>query len=183
MNERRTSSTNSSTQVDDVLNSIDLNPIIAELGNDVGSILNNTGSAVGGLVGGLTGGSNSTATKRSFDLTQNILYSINDYTGNTHTNRVLAQNGDIVEQDLNNDGDVSATRVVGSYAKDMRFSGHQDSVTRGGEQVVSKQYTYEPIHGVRIVAAVYVGAEGKVVGTQVLSELEAGGMSTISDDL
>lgn len=170
-------------QVDDVLNSIDLNPVIAELGNDVGSILNNTGDAVGSVVGGLTGsGSNSTANaKRSFDIDQNILYSINDYSGNTHTNRILSQNGDIVEQDLNNDGHVSASRVVGSYAKDMTFSGHADSVTRDGQQVQSRQYNYSPIHGISIVAAVYVSGSGSVVGTKVLSELEAGGMSSISD--
>ena len=154
--------------------------MIAELGNDVGSILDNTGDAVDSVTGGLNG-SNSSNQKRSFDFEHNILYSTNDYTGNTHTNRILAQNGDIVERDLNNDGDVSASRVVGTYVKDMTFNGREDSVTGNGQQVERRQYSYAPIPGISIVAAVYFDDSGSVVGTQVLSELEAGGMSTISD--
>ena len=94
--------------VGDVLDSIDLNPIIAELGNGLGSIINDTAGLVGDVADGLTGsgsGSNSSssaASKRSedlmqFDIVNNILFSKNDFSGNTHTRRVLKQNGDIVE--------------------------------------------------------------------------------------
>src|ERR1700709_1138840 len=70
--------------INDTLNSIDLNPIIASLGQDVGTVLNSTTSAVGSTVSSAA----STLDKRSYDLIHNVLYSINDYSGNTHTNRM-----------------------------------------------------------------------------------------------
>lgn len=169
--------------VDNVLESLDLNPIIATLGQGVSDIVNSTTDALGGVLGGDSsssdsGSSSSQATKRSFELENNILYSINDFSGNSHTNRVLAQNGDIVEQDLDNDGRVSGSRVVGSYLKDMTFTGHEETV----DGVLSKQYKYEPIHGVQAVAAVFFDGGGEVKGTQILSELEAGGFATIAAD-
>ncbi|KAH0021763.1 hypothetical protein KCU72_g12862, partial [Aureobasidium melanogenum] len=142
--------------VDDVLGSLDLNPVIATLGQGVGDILNQTGDAVDGLLSGDSSSSSSSqAVKRSFVLDDNILYSINDFSGNSHTNRILDQNGDIVEQDLDNDGRISGTRIVGSYAKDMTFTGHEDKVERNGKEVERKQYKYEPIHGVQAVAAIF----------------------------
>lgn len=170
--------------VDNVLESLDLNPIIATLGQGVSDIVNSTTDALGGALGGdsssssASSSSSSQATKRSFELENNILFSINDFSGNSHTNRVLAQNGDIVEQDLDNDGRVSGSRVVGSYLKDMTFTGHEETV----DGVLSKQYKYEPIHGVQAVAAVFFDGSGKVKGTQILSELEAGGFATIAAD-
>lgn len=169
--------------VDNVLESLDLNPIIATLGQGVSDIVNSTTDALGGVLGGDSSNSDSSssssqATKRSFELENNILYSINDFSGNSHTNRVLAQNGDIVEQDLDNDGRVSGSRVVGSYLKDMTFTGHEETV----DGVLSKQYKYEPIHGVQAVAAVFFDGSGEVKGTQILSELEAGGFATIAAD-
>lgn len=170
--------------VDNVLESLDLNPIIATLGQGVSDIVNSTTDALGGVLGGDdssnsdSSSSSSQATKRSFELENNILYSINDFSGNSHTNRVLAQNGDIVEQDLDNDGRVSGSRVVGSYLKDMTFTGHEETV----DGVLSKQYKYEPIHGVQAIAAVFFDGSGEVKGTQILSELEAGGFATIAAD-
>lgn len=174
--------------VDNVLESLDLNPIIATLGQGVSNIVNETTDAVGGVLGGdsssSSSGSSSTSSsealkiKRSFELENNILFSINDFSGNSHTNRVLAQNGDIVEQDLDNDGRVSGSRVVGSYLKDMTFTGHEETV----DGVLSKQYKYEPIHGVQAVSAVFFDGKGAVTGTQILSELEAGGFASIAAD-
>jgi hypothetical protein len=167
--------------VDDVLGSLDLNPIIATLGDGVGSILNKTTDAVDGL---LTDDSSSSGSmsKRSFTIDDNILFSVNDFSGNSHTNRILEQNGNIVEQDLDNDGRVTGTRVVGTYSRDMTFTGHEDKVQRNGVEVERKQYKYEPIHGVQAIAAVYSDASGKVVGTQILSELEVGGHATVEAD-
>lgn len=171
--------------VENVLDSIDLNPVIATLGEDVGEIVNTTAGAVGGALGGGSGSSSgsgsSQAEKRSYELEQNILYSVNNYSGDTHTNRILAQNGDIVEQDLDNDGNRAGSRVVGSYDRDMKFTGHEDQVERDGETVTSRQYEYAPFPGLEVISAIYVGGDGEVVGTRVLSELEGGGSSTISD--
>lgn len=149
------------------------NPIIATLGNDVGSIVNTTAGALGSVAGSLT--------KRSFDLEHNILFSVNDYSGNTHTNTVLAQNGDIVQQSLDNDGNAHGQKVVGSYQADMSFNGHEESVSRDGEPVQERQYTYAPFHGLSVVAAIFFNDAGNVVATQVLSEFDAGGSSTIAD--
>jgi hypothetical protein len=172
--------------VDNVLESLDLNPVIASLGQGVSNIVNSTTDAVGGLLGGDSSSSSDSSSqssealkiKRSFELENNILFSINDFSGNSHTNRVLAQNGDIVEQDLDNDGRVSGSRVVGSYLKDMTFTGHEETV----DGVTSKQYKYEPIHGVQAISAISFDGKGAVTKTQILSELEAGGFASVAAD-
>ncbi|KAH6612008.1 hypothetical protein C7974DRAFT_89709 [Boeremia exigua] len=189
--------TNLVSMVSDVLDSIDLNPIIAELGNGLGSIINDTAGLIGDVADGITGsGSNSTtsgspasaASKRSedlmqFDIRNNILYSHNDFSGNTHTRRVLAQNGDIIEQKLNNYGSISNERVVGNYEKNMRFNGFNESVTFKGEEVREEEYVYEPFKGLFSIIGVFKNkATGEVVGTQLLAEARGGGSATIGTD-
>ncbi|KAL1856957.1 hypothetical protein Daus18300_010516 [Diaporthe australafricana] len=163
--------------VADVLDSIDLNPIIATLGDDVGKIINGT---VGDLTSGDYGGS---TTKRSFAMDEGILYSINDYTGNTHTNRVLAQSGDLYDVKLDNDGDEESRTTVGYYDRDMTFTGHNKTISIDG--VVKEfelQYMYSPFPGIESVCWIYVSPAGKVTRTQVIAETFGGGSSTISDD-
>ncbi|MCJ1407734.1 hypothetical protein MMC19_001805 [Ptychographa xylographoides] len=168
--------------INDTLNSIDLNPIIATLGQDVGSLVNTT---LGGLTGSgsSTGsGSNSTLQSRaSYDLSHNILYSINDYSGNTHTNRILTQTGSIVEQSLDNDGVPTGSKTVGSYLAHMSFNGYNLSTVYNGQAVTELEYVYVPFRGISVVSAIFVNAANAVVGTRVLSESSAGGSSTIGD--
>lgn len=163
--------------INDTLDSIDLNPIIATLGQDIGSILNST-------VGGLTSTASSATSalgRRSFELNNNILLSTNNYLGNTHTNRVLAQNGDIVDQYLNNDAVQQGSKVIGSYQSLMTFNGYDQEVERDGQTVHEKEYTYSPMHGISAVCAIYTNDVGNVVSTQVLAESFAGGSSSIGD--
>ena len=162
--------------INDTLNSLDLNPVLATLGQDVGSIVNET-------VGGLTGSTSQTSAvvPRSFELTNNILYSINDYSGNTHTNRILTQSGNIIDQSLDNNGQISSQQVVGTYLGDMTFNGYSQSVVRNGQAVKELEYVYTPINGLSVVSAVYVDEANAVVATQVLSESSAGGGSTVGD--
>lgn len=182
------------TMVSDVLDSIDLNPVIAELGNGLGSIINDTAGLIGDVGDGLTGGSGSNSTSGStasavskraddlmqFDIINNILYSANDFSGNTHTRRVLAQNGDIVEQKLNNYGSISNQRVVGNYVKNMRFNGFNESVTFKGQEVREEEYVYEPFKGLYSIVGVFKSkTTGEVVGTQLLAEARGGGSATI----
>jgi hypothetical protein len=164
--------------IDKVLNSVDLNPVLATLGQDVGNLVNQT---VGGLTSG-TGGSGGNLTARSvnqFPLSDNILYSVNNYEGNTHTNRVLFQNGDIVDQELDNDGQVHSQRVVGTYASEMSFNGFNQSVLVNGQYLQELEYNYAPIPGLSIIAAVFKDANGKVVKARVLAEARGGGYSSI----
>ncbi|KAF3043749.1 hypothetical protein E8E12_009485 [Didymella heteroderae] len=185
------------TMVSDVLDSIDLNPVIAELGNGLGSIINDTAGLVGDVTDGLTGGSGSNSTSGStasavskraddlmqFDIINNILYSANDFSGNTHTRRVLAQNGDIVEQKLNNYGSISNQRVVGNYEKNMRFNGFNESVTFKGQEVREEEYVYEPFKGLYSIVGVFKSkTTGEVVGTQLLAEARGGGSATIGTE-
>ncbi|KAI5201898.1 hypothetical protein E4T39_05058 [Aureobasidium subglaciale] len=144
--------------VDDVLRSLDLNPVIATLDPGIGNIVNKPGDTVYGLLSNNGSGprSNSNA-KRSFMIDDKILFSANDFSGNSHTNRILEQHGDIIEQDLENNGHVSSSRVVGSCAKDLKFTGHDDIVPRGVEEVI---------------VAIFFGATGEVAGTQIFSQLE-----------
>ena len=182
--------------VDDVLSSIDLNPIIATLGQEVAEIVNNT------LGGGSTSTSTSTSasasastntntnTKRSephsdtYNLIHNILYSVNDYTGHTHTNRILAQNGDIYDQFLDNDGaETEARQVVGYYARDMTFNGHNKTIEVNGEiKELELQYVYAPFAGLEVVSWVWVSVDGEVLRTRVIAEAFGGGGSTIAAD-
>ena len=158
------------------LNSIDLNPIIATLGADVGNIVNTT-------VGGLTGSTSSLSERSlSYELEHNILYSTNNYRANKHTNRILAQNGELIDKYLNNDGASQGQRVVGSYKADMKFNGYETTVERDGQEVNEREYVYAPHPGIQAVCAVYTDAQGNVVGTQVIAEASAGGSSTIGDE-
>jgi hypothetical protein len=167
--------------INDTLSSIDLNPILVELGNGLGTIINETGN----LIGGLSEEETNAKAKRSldlyhFELENNILYAINDYSGNTHTNRILAQNGDIVEQTLDNHGTVSGQTTVGSYLNDMRWNGYNQSVTYKGEEAWDLEYVYEPFPGLMAISMIYLSkAGGAVLGTQLIAEARGGGSSTI----
>ena len=167
--------------VNTTLNSIDLNSTIAALGQTASGVIDDT-------VGGLTGSDSSSSStssdalrKRTFELANNILYSVNDYSGNKHTNRVLAQNGDLVDESLNNDGDPQGQRVVGNYQDDMAFTGHEQTVVRDGEEITVLEYKYSPYDGISAISAIYLNSSGSVIGTQVLSESFAGGSSTLGD--
>ncbi|PVI06261.1 hypothetical protein DM02DRAFT_552784 [Periconia macrospinosa] len=176
--------TNLVLMINDTLSSIDLNPILVELGNGIGNIVNQTGDLIGGITDGAdnSGSSNS---KRSLDIIQielenNILYSINDFSGNTHTNRVLAQNGDIIEQKLDNRGIISGTKVVGNYLQDMKFNGFNQSVTYKGQEVWEEEYTYSPYFGLLAISGIFKSkSTGEVVGTQLLAEARGGGSASI----
>ncbi len=160
--------------INDALNSIDLNPVIATLGQDVGKFVNST-------VGGITGGtpSASPVSPRSFELANNILYSINDYSGNTHTNRILEQDGSIVDQSLDNNGHTYNQQVVGSYKTDMTSNGYNQTAVKNSQPVTELEYVYTPFGGLSVISAIYVDAAGTVVATQVLSESGGGGSSTV----
>lgn len=171
--------------IGDVLDSLDLNPVLATLGQDLDNI---TSTVVGGLDGSssTTTSSNGTVSKRnanipdpSFQITHNILYSVNNYSGDKHTNRILEQDGSIVDQSLDNDGRVTGQKVIGSYSKDMTHTGQSRTVTENGEEVTEMEYSYTPLPGIRVISAVYVNTAGSVTGTRVLSEAFGGGGSVI----
>lgn len=174
--------------ISDVLDSLDLNPILATLGNDLNHLINSTGATLTGTPGPGKNGpakvdnGNKINQKRALRLEQNVLYSVNDYSGNTHTNRILAQNGDIVEQTLDNVGKISTERVVGNYEKDMTPNGFSLPVIHDGWEADELEYEYAPFPGLSVVALIYKAREGgKVVGAQVVSEAFAGGSSTIEN--
>lgn len=157
--------------INDVLDSIDLNPALATLGQVLNTTLNNTADALS---------ESTTVAARSLNLAGNILYSINDYSGRTHTNRILAQNGIIIDQSLDNDGDLLSETIVGDYTTDMTFNGYDESVaTADGQAERELQYIYQPYVGLEVISAIFVDAAGKVVATQVLSESSGGGSSTL----
>lgn len=189
--------------VDDVLSSIDLNPIIATLGREVGDIVGDIGDTLGGG-GGSSSSTTSTRTatssraaasasntaaanaKRELDylFAHNVLYSINDYQGMAHTNRILGQNGTIYDEFLDNAGNEHGRRVVGWYANDMTFNGHNRTIEVDGKATEFElQYEYRPFPGIEVKSWIYVdvGTE-KVVRTQVIAEAHGGGTSTISND-
>ena len=163
--------------INTTLESLDLNPGLATLSQAAGKVVGS-----GGIVEGITGGtppSSPVLAPRSFELENNILYSINNYSGNTHTNRILAQNGDIIDESLDNDGNTYSRQVVGSYRTDMVLLEKNQEVVRNGQNLRELGYLYMPMAGISAVSAIYTDAEGQVVATQVLSESSGGGGSTI----
>jgi hypothetical protein len=175
--------------VSDVLDSLDLSPILATLANGVTNVANH---AVNGLVGGGGGGGggqqqqqqpkSNIVEKRSSAVDYNVLYSVNNYAGSTHTNRILAQNGEIYDEYLNNQGHHIGSEVVGYYDRDMRFNGHNKTVSRNGEPAQELEYVYEPFPGLSVISAVYMITGGKVVATRVISEYYGGGTTTIEKE-
>jgi hypothetical protein len=175
------------TMISDVLDSIDLNPVIAELGNGLGSIINDTAGLVGDVGSGLVGNGSANAKRdidfHQFDLRNNILYSINNFEGNASKRRVLSQNGDIVEQTINNHGTVSGEHVVGNYLQNMRFNGFNESVTYKGQEVWEEEYIYEQFAGLYSISGVFKSkSTGAVVGTQLLAEARGGGSADIGNE-
>lgn len=163
--------------INKTLSSVDLNPIIATPGEDVGSVVNTTAGALGSTTSSLV--------ERSlpYELEHNILYSTNNYRASRHTNRVLEQNGDIVDHHLDNDGNSLGQKVIGTYKTLMTFNGYETTVNRAGQEMLEREYAYIPYHGLLTVSAIYTDGAGNVVGTQVIAESGAGGMSTIGEDL
>lgn len=159
--------------VSNVLDSLDLNPVLATLGQTLTGVVD--------TVGGVLSDTTENLSKRSYTLTHNVLYSVNNYAGDTHTNRILAQNGSIVDQSIDNDGDVYAEVIVGSYIQDMTFNGYNRSLTGNSQADRELEYVYTPFPGLEIVAAIFTKDE-KVVGTKVLSEASGGGSSTVAAD-
>jgi hypothetical protein len=161
--------------IGDILNSLDLNPALVALGTDLVNITNTT-------VGALEGPSiHSRGVPISYDLAHNVLYSTNNYQGNTHSNRILTQSGTIIDQFLDNDGNIKSQQTVGYYLKDMTFNGENTSAVINGQPVWKLEYLYAPFIGLQVVSNIYVNDTGNVMATQVLSELYGGGSSTIGD--
>ena len=160
--------------VGNVLDSLDLNPVLATLGQTLSGVVDTVGGVITDTTEGLS-------KRSSYTMTHNILYSVNNYAGETHTNRILAQNGSIVDQSINNDGDVYSEVIVGSYLQDMTFNGYNRSLTGNSQADRELEYVYTPFPGLEIVAAVFTLNE-KVVGTKVLSEASGGGSSTVAAD-
>ncbi|GKT47654.1 uncharacterized protein ColSpa_07835 [Colletotrichum spaethianum] len=167
--------------VDDVLTSIDLNPIIATLGDTVSDIVNKTTDVITDPVESAAG----SVAKRdlTYRIENNILYSVNDFSGRTHTNRVLAQNGSLYDVYLDNSGNESGLKIVGYYSRDMTFSGHNKTITVDGQvKEFELQYLYTPYPGLEAFSNIYVDTTGRVVRTKIVAEAEGGGTATISND-
>ncbi|ROW17872.1 hypothetical protein VPNG_00868 [Cytospora leucostoma] len=200
---------NLAQMIDDALGAIDLNPVIATLGNSVSNVVDSAASSLGegGLGSGVLGsdglasnvlgstGSGSagssgaaikdpkSATKRTFQLHDGILYSVNDFSGNTHTNRVLAQSGDLYDVKLDNDGSEKSRTKSGYYSQDMTFDGHNRTISIAGQvKEFELQYIYTPFPGIESICWIYVTPAGKVTRTQVIAETFGGGSSTVGDE-
>ncbi|KAJ0329152.1 hypothetical protein COL5a_004385 [Colletotrichum fioriniae] len=169
--------------VDDVLTSIDLNPVIATLGDTVSDIVNKTVDVVTDPVESSAAASAVAKRDLTFRLEHNILYSVNDFSGRTHTNRVLAQNGSLFDVYLDNSGNESGRKVVGFYSRDMTFSGHNKTISIDGQvKEFELQYVYAPYPGLEAFSNIYLDTTGKVVRTKIVAEAEGGGTATISND-
>lgn len=108
---------------------------------------------------------------------------MNDYSGNTHTNRVLAQSGELYDVKLDNDGNEKTRSLTGYYSDDMTFTGHNRTISVAGEvKEFELQYLYTPLPGIESVCWIYVSPAGKVTRTMVIAEAFGGGSSTLSDD-
>ncbi|KAI1749711.1 hypothetical protein F4782DRAFT_549490 [Xylaria castorea] len=168
--------------IDDVLNVIDLNPVVATLGNGLGNVVGNLTGATSTTTSTASSATNTKRDILNYNIQHNVLYSINDYSGQTHTNRVLAQNGTLYDVFLDNSGDEHGRQTVGYYSRDMTFTGHNRSTTIDEQTVFELGYKYTPFPGLEVVSNIYTTPGGQVVKAQVVAEAEGGGTSTVSDD-
>lgn len=178
--------------VSDVLDTIDLNPIVATLGNTLGNVVGNVTDvltpdeeAAAGSGGAGASGAASVRKREvaaDYNLANNVLYSVNDYAGQKHKNRILDQDGNIFDMTLDNNGRERSREVVGSYLTDMVATGHSRTITIDGVTEFEVGYLYAPYPGLRVHALVFTSPSGEVVRTKCVAESEAGGTSTISED-
>lgn len=175
--------------IGNVLDSLDLNPIIATLGQSVTKIINTTVDTLtepmpgGGGGGGGGGGNQKRSDSLSYKIEHNVLYSVNDFSGQAHTNRILAQNGTMYDEYLDNDGNEQSRQTVGFYKRDMTFNGHNKTIEVDGEiKEFELQYVYTPFPGIEVTSWIYLDTAGKVTRTQVIADANGGGSSTISND-
>lgn len=170
--------------VSDVLDTIDLNPIVASLGNTLGNVVGNVTDVISGdgESGGLAGAVGKRDVSPDYNLRNNILYSVNDYSGSTHKNRILDQDGSIFDMTLDNNGNERSREVVGTYLTDMVATGHSRTITIDGVTEFEVGYLYAPYPGLRVHALIFTNLAGEVVKTKCVAEAEAGGTSTISED-
>ncbi|XEV02429.1 hypothetical protein FSHL1_007716 [Fusarium sambucinum] len=174
--------------VDDVLESIDLNPIIATLGDTVKDVVGDVGDVIGGGSGGSgddSSGEDPEAVEKrdlTIRLENNILYSMNDFSGSAHTNRVLTQDGFLYNIYLDNQGHEKNRKEVGYYTKDMKFTGHNRTITVDEGVEYELQYTYSPYHGLSAYCNIYTDPAGKVLRTKIVAEAEGGGAATIANE-
>ncbi|PKS13132.1 hypothetical protein jhhlp_000474 [Lomentospora prolificans] len=166
--------------VDDVLRSVDLNPIVATLGQNVRDIVDDTVGVIADPVEG-----DETVEKRdlAYNLEYNILYSINDYSGKAHTNRVLAQNGDILDIKLDNDGRETGRSIAGFYSELMEFTGHNKTISVDDEVTeYEMQYVYKPFPSIEVFSWIYMNTAREITRTEVIAGATGGGMSTFPGD-
>ena len=176
--------------ISDVLDSIDLNPVIATLAGEIGNAVTDLGNDLSSSSSAPASPSIQATPLASIAplqpitndiaLVNNVLYSINDYSGQTHTNRVLLSNGSIADERLNGNGQVESTTLVGYYKTDMTYSGQKTATTLHGASVEQQEWLYTPFAGLSVVCLIDVNAAtGAVVSAQVVSESFGGGESTV----
>jgi len=85
----------------------------------------------------------------------------------------------IIDEFLDNQGERHGSAVVGYYEREMVWNGHNMTMSRNGQMVQEYEYIYDPFPGLTVVSAIYISTDGKVVGTQVLSEAYGGGTTTV----
>ncbi|KAH7039832.1 uncharacterized protein B0I36DRAFT_357218 [Microdochium trichocladiopsis] len=168
--------------VSDVLDTIDLNPIVATLGNTLGNVVGNVTDVLNPDQGDAAGTVSKREVPADYNLKNNILYSVNDYSGATHKNRILDQDGNIFDMTLDNNGNERSREIVGSYLTDMVATGHSRTITIDGVTEFEVGYLYAPYPGLRVHALIFTTLSGEVVKTKCVAEAEAGGTSTISED-
>lgn len=169
--------------IDDVMNSLNLDPTLARLGNANTNITNTIGNTIGCVM--VSNNGSIASRSLEYNLQHNILYSVNKCQGDTHTNRILAQNGHIIEQGLDNDGATTGKKTVGNYKADMQLNGFNRTVstTIDGETVSREEFVYAPFPGLIVTSLIYFEGDGSVVGTRVISEGTGGGSSTMGEDV
>ena len=69
----------------------------------------------------------------------------------TPTRTISSQNGDIVNQILDNNGNVLRQTVVGSYLRDMTFNEHNHTFIKNGQVDREVEYAYTLYNGLSVI--------------------------------
>jgi hypothetical protein len=148
--------------VNDVLNSIDLNPSAAKVNRGTQKTETQTRTP------GTPIDKRAQSVITNTGLSNNILYTIKDYEGRTHTNRILTQTGDIIDEFLDRKGIVISQKRIENYEVDMTPLEHETPIALNVNSNVESRFDYNPIPGIHVVIAVFKDASGKITKTEVL---------------
>lgn len=101
-------------------------------------------------------------------LANNLLCAIKDYKGEIRTNRILTQNGGIVDETLDLDGNVISQKQIGNFETDMTLMDHEEMIAFDENGYRQSRYLYNPLPGIKKIVAISKDKHGTIKKAHVV---------------